>query len=239
MTSPVLHSLSPSKIQSAANKNVQLKFQCKCKPEPVISWSKNGAKIQPSNKFETVTTNNEFVLIIHQVCFFKNALKIVLNLFIFNKFLDFRSKNKTKAFMGWLLWIVQDRILLLFNWKLIMTSPWIQGFIWNLKSIIIFVFSLTPPKITRHPLNQQCSAGQDVTFDCEFDAEQLTSIQWFHNDKLLQPNRDVAIERPNPSTSCLQLTNVQKENEGDYLFVVRNKSGEDLTSTTLKLVEGN
>jgi hypothetical protein len=67
MSAPSLRPNMTDPICTSSNKDVELKFNWSGKPEPVISWSKNGEKIEPSSKFETIATNDEFILLIHEV----------------------------------------------------------------------------------------------------------------------------------------------------------------------------
>lgn len=74
MLAPSLRSNIIGPICAIANKDVELKFKWSGKPEPVISWSKNGEKIEPSYKFETIATKDEFILLIREVSYFFHIL---------------------------------------------------------------------------------------------------------------------------------------------------------------------
>lgn len=97
MSAPTLHALSLSPICVSINKSVELKFRCVGKPEPVISWSFNGEKIEPSLKFETLASGDEFTLIVHEVSllslwdFLKKICKTFANL---NKFTGSKTRRR-------------------------------------------------------------------------------------------------------------------------------------------------
>lgn len=82
LSAPILRQISTEPIKIDAGKDVELKFKWTGQPEPVISWSRNKAKIQPSVKYETLGSNDEFVLIIRDV---SKSVNILFVIFRFKK----------------------------------------------------------------------------------------------------------------------------------------------------------
>lgn len=69
LTTPGLRSLQKGPLFSELNQDVELKFEWTGKTEPIISWSRDEEKIQPSARFEIISVGNEFILLIHEVNF--------------------------------------------------------------------------------------------------------------------------------------------------------------------------
>uniref|UniRef100_A0A7E4UYK2 Muscle M-line assembly protein unc-89 n=1 Tax=Panagrellus redivivus TaxID=6233 RepID=A0A7E4UYK2_PANRE len=97
--------------------------------------------------------------------------------------------------------------------------------------------SKTLPRFTKHPVSVQCTLGQQVQLETEFEGIPQPVASWFMGPKRLASGAGIDIMTTGNSSS-LTIASVTERDLGEYLCTVRNVCGEDLT-TAVVFLEGS
>lgn len=99
-----------------------------------------------------------------------------------------------------------------------------------------------PPIFSRRPKAQYVDAGSNVILECRLVAVPEPDITWYYNGEEITTKNNVKIITESDMhmyCSIVQITKVQKPQEGTYEVVARNREGESKLPIVLKVKTGD
>uniref|UniRef100_A0A8D8G2B6 Titin n=2 Tax=Culex pipiens TaxID=7175 RepID=A0A8D8G2B6_CULPI len=98
-----------------------------------------------------------------------------------------------------------------------------------------------PPTFSRKPKAQYVDAGSDVLLECRLVAIPEPDIQWFYNGTEIKSkdNMQVVVESDmHMYCTVVHIQGIEKQQEGSYQVVARNREGESALDITVKVKTG-
>lgn len=99
-----------------------------------------------------------------------------------------------------------------------------------------------PPIFSRRPKAQYVDAGSNVILECRLVAVPEPDIIWYYNGQEITTSKNIKIVTESDMhmyCSILQITKVQKQQEGTYEVLARNREGESKLPILLKVKTGD
>lgn len=98
-----------------------------------------------------------------------------------------------------------------------------------------------PPTFAQRPQTKSASVGSSTELECRFVAIPEAEVKWFHNKvEIAQSSNRISIVHQadmHMYCSIVKITNIQKEDEGIYEVVAKNREGEATNTLELKVTE--
>jgi hypothetical protein len=97
------------------------------------------------------------------------------------------------------------------------------------------------PTFTERPVIRQSDEGNKIIFQCKLAGEPEPNLVWYHGEKMLQETNRIKMtikkEKKTYFLCCLEISNVEAGDAGQYRAVASNASGESQATINLTFEE--
>jgi len=93
------------------------------------------------------------------------------------------------------------------------------------------------PTFTERPVIRQSDEGNKIIFQCRLAGEPTPTLTWYHGEKVLEESARIKMTMKQDKKSmylcCLEISNVEAADAGQYRAVAKNASGESQATINL------